>query len=621
MNSKINISQGNRLTTWFLLTIRTGLLSAFLITLSSNLYANTFRYVNDIELDEQQSHFYNVILTDEPNMGATLFTVDLNQFKKDQLVLNFPDGSVHIARKKETLVEFGSREVWYGNLDGGGEVHLVPNHNGEMLTGTIYLPHRTWAIRSLGKGIQAMIDYDASGLESCGNHNDAFEKTIGDPDPDPDPGSDIDGYEPESNAEALNDECYIRVIVAYTTTVGNNEADPLSLIMDAMSQTNAAYNNSGINQQVKLAYVYETNYDDTGKTQGTVLGEWRATSDGNMDEVHSFRSATYRADMCALITNVGSGIAYTGVSYGNAFSCTRRTFVSNKTFQHELGHNHSCQHDPLNYSGSSNYRGYGNPSGIFRTVMAYGSSCGVSPCTRVNEFSGITNTYTQGGSTYSTGNSTQNNVAGHNNNNGTIVAYTSIQTDLSYSGAYNFQEFDFANYSGENTAQYNSASNQMIFNDGAEGSMNAGESVTLGEGFWARSGSTFTASLEPTCTSISLTSDPTNSFTDHNTANERLEVDASTKTKVMHNHDHLQVFPNPFSESATVKYVVEEDGPVTIMIFDLNGKMVANVVNSINHSAGDFNVNLDGYNLPPGLYQCRMTTMDEVKVIGVAVSR
>ena len=283
------------------LTIRAGLFTALFVLLSSSVFANTIRYVHNAKMDKEQAHYYNVILNDEPTMGTNLFEINLEIFKSDKLTLNFPDGTNYQVDKQKTLVKFGSREAWYGKIVGGGEVHLVPNWDKQMLTGTVYLPHRTWAIRSLGKGLQVMIDYDASGLAECGTPRGEFNPSDeSNPNLHTPHNKEVDGYE-QSNTEVLNTDCFIRVIVAYTTPVATAEADPLALIMDAMSQSNAAYVNSGINQQLALALVYETPFDDTGMAQGDVLAAWRSTTDGNMDEVHSLRSSTYRA--CLLYTS------------------------------------------------------------------------------------------------------------------------------------------------------------------------------------------------------------------------------------------------------------------------------------------------------------------------------
>ena len=618
---KIKIKKGFRDKTLVSFATRAGIFAALFVLLSSSVFANSFRYTQTAKMDEEQTHYYNVILNDETTVNTHLFTFDLEALKNDHLTFNLPDGKVYHFNQGESRVTFGSRKGWVGKTD-GGEAHLIPHYRKQYLTGTIFLMDKTYSIRTLGKGLHVLIDYSTIGLPGCGTDEAQDIASEEGSDYHPIDPADVDGIE-ESNTESLTmeDECYIRVLVAYTQPVGTAEADPIGLIMDAVSQTNEAYNNSGIDQQLFLARVYETPFDDTGMAQGDVLTAFRLTTDGDMDEVHTERSL-YRADMCALITNVGTGIGRTILGYAEAFSCTRRTYVSNKTFQHELGHNHTCHHDPLNYSGTSNYRGYGHPTGVFRTVMAY--ECPSGGCPRVNEFSGVTNTYTTGGTTYSTGNATQNSVAGHNNNNGTTSTYSSIITSGFYAGDYDYPDDELANFAAEDTLRYTGlGTNKIEYESGSEGSFVAGHRIRLQRGFHAKSGSSFRAYIDPNCTPITITNEdpPVTQLEGGQIGNE---------VHGTHNHkthdtnfgvDRIEAFPNPFSETATIQYSVKEDGPVTVSVFDINGKQVTNLVNSSNHSSGEHQVIFDGNKLPSGMYHCRMITKDGVKVIALSLSR
>jgi hypothetical protein len=70
-------------------------------------------------------------------------------------------------------------------------------------------------------------------------------------------------------------------------------------------------------------------------------------------------------------------------------------YCSDLTYAHELGHNMGCAHDRDNASVNGRFvysYGHQAPSGVFRTVMAYGAGCG-SPCTRVTHFSNPNATY------------------------------------------------------------------------------------------------------------------------------------------------------------------------------------------------------------------------------------
>ena len=161
----------------------------------------------------------------------------------------------------------------------------------------------------------------------------------------------------------------------------------------------------------------------------------------------------------------------------------------------------------------------------------------------------------------------------------------------------------------------------MIYQSGSEGSFSAGDSIILGRGFEVKSGAVFTAYLEPTCTPITLTgTPPVTELTDGNTSNEVHGHDHKN-----HNHglgfDNIEAFPNPFKVTATLQYTVKEEGPVTVSVFDINGKQITNLVNSSNHLSGEHRVEFDGSKLPAGMYHCRMITKDGVKVIALSLSK
>ncbi|WP_162056303.1 T9SS type A sorting domain-containing protein, partial [Pontibacter pamirensis] len=66
-------------------------------------------------------------------------------------------------------------------------------------------------------------------------------------------------------------------------------------------------------------------------------------------------------------------------------------------------------------------------------------------------------------------------------------------------------------------------------------------------------------------------------------------------------------YPNPFSESTTISYAVEQDGFVTVEVFDILGKKVNTIV-SESKAAGSHTVQFNGSNLPSGTYLYRINT-------------
>ena len=144
-------------------------------------------------------------------------------------------------------------------------------------------------------------------------------------------------------------------------------------------------------------------------------------------------------------------------------------------------------------------------TGCFRTVMAYSAACGVGSCTRHNVFSDNNGTWSCGGSTYAKGTINNRNTDRLTLSDGTIVDHRTVPNNASYSGDYNWSAREAVHFAANQTLTYSSASNKFEFFNGSEGSFRASDRVTLGEGFHARSGSSFRAYLE-SCTP--LFSDP-----------------------------------------------------------------------------------------------------------------
>ncbi|HTX87727.1 MAG TPA: agmatine deiminase family protein [Bacteroidales bacterium] len=66
-------------------------------------------------------------------------------------------------------------------------------------------------------------------------------------------------------------------------------------------------------------------------------------------------------------------------------------------------------------------------------------------------------------------------------------------------------------------------------------------------------------------------------------------------------------FPNPFTQSATVSYVLTESGPVRITVLNNMGQELLTLVNE-EKAAGSYQVVFNGGDLPPGIYFYRITS-------------
>lgn len=67
-----------------------------------------------------------------------------------------------------------------------------------------------------------------------------------------------------------------------------------------------------------------------------------------------------------------------------------------------------------------------------------------------------------------------------------------------------------------------------------------------------------------------------------------------------------QNYPNPFNPSTTIKYSVAERSNVTIKVYDMLGKEVASLVNTVK-DAGSYEVNFSAQNLASGMYVYSIT--------------
>ncbi|MEM1327341.1 MAG: 3-coathanger stack domain-containing protein [Bacteroidota bacterium] len=110
----------------------------------------------------------------------------------------------------------------------------------------------------------------------------------------------------------------------------------------------------------------------------------------------------------------------------------------------------------------------------------------------------------------------------------------------------------------------------------------AGTSITLSAGFHAENGSTFSAVIGD-CG-----------------AQARVEV-IQERTAVLAIPE-LTVFPNPVSTSAQVRFTLPESTPVSLVLFDSNGRLVKELQNSAKFQAGEHQFNLEATGLASGIY-------------------
>lgn len=192
----------------------------------------------------------------------------------------------------------------------------------------------------------------------------------------------------------------IDIMVAYTDdarSAAGGTAAMKAMILTALNETNVGYANSGVTPRLRLVYIKEYPYGETGKIEKD-LDRFMTNGDGFFDTIHGLRD-TYAADMVSLIVENGGG--YCGLAAAiqataaTAFQVTERACATGYySFGHEFGHLQGARHDVYVDPENTPYS-YGHgfvylPS-RWRTIMAYDDECvdttPFTSCTRIQYWS------------------------------------------------------------------------------------------------------------------------------------------------------------------------------------------------------------------------------------------
>jgi hypothetical protein len=339
----------------------------------------------------------------------------------------FDDVQPTLKRKKVNRPS-ADRMVWVGDDDRGAQAVLSLVRG--VLTGTVYADNRAFEISIDPDGQYSVAELDPSSFPT---DDPAFDDTrfevLNVPE-----ALDIeagDAVAATSDALLSGTPVQIDVMVVWTPlaeTSAGGQAAMESLVAAAVENANLVYANSRVNAQLRLVYGAKVSYVENGANISADLTAVRGAGDGVLDQVHTLRTQ-YGADVVTLIgegyraagaCGIGSLMTTISTSFaGLAFNVVDRSCaLGNLSYAHEVGHNQGLQHDPAN-AGSAPATpyayGYQDPSGFFRTVMAYGSA------TRIPYVSSPANLYNG----LVTGMAAQDNARALNATIGTVAAFKS----------------------------------------------------------------------------------------------------------------------------------------------------------------------------------------------------
>ena len=212
-----------------------------------------------------------------------------------------------------------------------------------------------------------------------------------------------------------DDGTVIDIMVLYTdgmaTAYPGAQID--TKIQELIDVANNALVNSNIDTQLRLVHSEEVDYpDDSPGGMNEALDDLTQNL-GVFSEVETLRS-TYGADQVTLLrrfVDEGCGMAWllngTNAAFNSNYSYAvvhegSKTdgsgfYCGTQSFGHELGHNLGCAHDTTNASVEGKFPysyGYQDPTGQFRTIMAYPAGCpGPGACPQIEYFSNPNITY------------------------------------------------------------------------------------------------------------------------------------------------------------------------------------------------------------------------------------
>ncbi len=158
----------------------------------------------------------------------------------------------------------------------------------------------------------------------------------------------------------------------------------------------------------------------------------------------------------------------------------------------------------------------------------------------------------------------------------------------------------------------NTISASNIIQGGGTVDYDAGSSITLTAGFHVQDG-IFNAFIDG-CGGARVSEGHDNNIIITEGMDDLLE------TAILNSTD-LRVFPNPFSSNTTIEIDLPEDTEVSLHVFNLNGQMIAPLLDRVERLKGSHQINFNASHLPAGMYYCILKAGSETRTQKLAINR
>jgi peptidyl-Asp metalloendopeptidase len=324
---------------------------------------------------------------------------------RPRVLLNV-DGHNWIASLEHRDVVAGHR-TWVGSIEGIENSHVSFTELNGVVSGLINGLSESYEVRTSAPGV-----YSLARVQSVARDEGDVTEMI------PPPAA---GITANAVTAATDDGSVVDVLLLWTpaTRLGLGGTTQVNaLVSQIISDSNTAYQRSGIAMRLRLVGASEISFTETLSISNDL------SSITNSATINALRNSV-GADLVQLLEQspdspCGIGWVLTQAQAPSpstfpAFSIADHRCASNYTPTHEMGHNMGSLHDRAN-SGSADGMfpysyGYQDPAGAFRTIMAY--NCTPTGCPRILNFSNPGVTYPANGRP--TGTATENNALSINN--------------------------------------------------------------------------------------------------------------------------------------------------------------------------------------------------------------